>query len=145
MDRSFADLQRRFGYKNQQIAAILEARSWRTRWGKPNRSFCGSISTGAWGWKSTAATSHPVLVSSLPRVRSRSWTDRTGRRGSVGGAARQERHQLDRVRRTYARPLAEFLTAKSAQRRGEIAMRPAGSGPDSPSTAIFCYATGDRK
>ncbi len=35
------------------------------------------------------------------------------------------------------RSLAELLIAKSARRSGEIAMQTAGSGPDSPSTAIF--------
>ncbi len=35
------------------------------------------------------------------------------------------------------RSLAGLLIAKSARRRGEIAMQTAGSGPDAPSTAVF--------
>ncbi len=35
------------------------------------------------------------------------------------------------------RSLAGLLIAKLARRRAEIAMQTAGSGPDSPSTAIF--------
>ncbi len=47
IDHNFADLQRRFGYKNQHIVAILGARSWRTRWVKRNLSLFGSISIAA--------------------------------------------------------------------------------------------------
>ncbi|MDP7174496.1 MAG: transposase, partial [Alphaproteobacteria bacterium] len=35
------------------------------------------------------------------------------------------------------RSLAGLLIAKSARRRGELAMQTAGSGPESPSTVIF--------
>ena len=47
IDCNFTDFRRRFGYKNQHLAVILEARSWRTRWVKRNWSLSGSISIAA--------------------------------------------------------------------------------------------------
>ncbi len=59
IDHNFADLQRRFGYKNQQIAAILGARSWRTRWVKRNLSLFGSISIVLFATLPVTASGHP--------------------------------------------------------------------------------------
>ncbi len=41
------------------------------------------------------------------------------------------------IRKKRSASLAGLLIAKSVRRGGEIAMQTAGSGPDSPSTAIF--------
>ncbi len=61
---------------------------------------------------------HPVA----PR-----WLDRTGVRGARRGYALTARKGHG----------AGLLIAKSARRRGEIALQTGGSGPDSPSTALF--------
>jgi hypothetical protein len=47
IDHNFTDLGRRFLYKNQYVAAMLGARSWRTRWVKRDWGLSGSISIGA--------------------------------------------------------------------------------------------------
>ncbi len=67
-----------------------------------------------------------VAMTSLDPVASR-LLDRTGVRGARRGYALTARKGHG----------AGFLIAKSARRRGEIALQTGGSRPDSPSTALF--------